>query len=214
MKIGYDRSSIDLTETAPLGPGAYVCKVHKLVFDEEAPYPKALFVCSVYDPQTKKPLKIADMSEENKENRWRYTYEWSINSFEKSGTVDVKRLERMLRAFEGSNKGLVLDLSEDVEPQLEGKWVGLALRTASYVSRTTGKVVGKLEVSRVMTCPDVIAGKCDPKALEERVGKGVAEARAAASAQAEPAPAAPVAPAPAPVAAPPVTGIYDEDIPF
>lgn len=212
MKIGYDRSSIDLTETVPLGPGAYICKVHKLVVDEETAFPKALFICDVYDPQTKKPLKAADMNDA--ENLWRHTYEWSINSFEKRGTLDEKRVERMLRAFEGSNKGLALDLSKDVEPQLEGKWVGLALRTASYVSRTTGKVVGKLEVSRVMTCQDVIAGKCDPKALEERVGKGVAEARAAASAQAAPAPAAPAAPAPAPVAAPPVTGIYDEDIPF
>ena len=208
MKIGYDRSSIDLTETVPLGPGAYICKVHQLVIDEEAAFPKAQFVCDVYDPQTKKPLKVADMAD--KENLWRHTYEWSINSFEKSGTVDERRIERMLRAFEGSNKGFALDLAADIEPQLVGMLVGLALRTASYVSRTTGKVVGKLEVSRVMTCQDVIAGKCDPKALEERVGKGVAEARAAASAQPAPVPAA----APAPVAAPPVTGIYDEDIPF
>lgn len=208
MRIGYDRSSIDLTETVPLGPGAYICKVHQLVIDEEATFPKAQFVCDVYDPQTKKPLKVADMAD--KENLWRHTYEWSINSFEKSGTVDERRIERMLRAFEGSNKDFALDLAADIEPQLAGKWVGLALRTASYVSRTTGKVVGKLEVSRVMTCQDVIAGKCDQKALEERVGKGVAEARAAASAQPAPVPAA----APAPVAAPPVTGIYDEDIPF
>ncbi len=209
MKIAYDRNSIDLTETAPLGPGAYLCKVRKLVLDEETAYPKALFIGDICDPQ-KKPLKLADMSEENKENLWRYTYEWSINSFEKSGTVDPKRLERMLRAFEGSNKGFALDVSKDIEPQLEDKWVGLALRTASYVSRTTGKVVSKLEVSRVMTCQDVIAGKCDPRALEERVGKGVAEARAAAATQSAPVPAA----APTPVAAPPVTGIYDEDIPF
>ena len=212
MRIGYDRSSIDLTETVPLGPGAYICKVHQLVIDEEATFPKAQFVCDVYDPQTKKPLKVADMAD--KENLWRHTYEWSINSFEKSGTVDERRIERMLRAFEGSNKGFALDLAADIEPQLAGKWVGLALRTASYVSRTTGKVVGKLEVSRVMTCQDVIAGKCDPKALEERMGKGVAEARAAAAAQAAPAPAAPAAPAAPTPAAPPVTGIYDEDIPF
>ena len=208
MKIGYDRSSIVLAETVPLGPGAYICKVHQLVIDEEAAFPKVQFVCDVYDPQTKKPLKVADMAD--KENLWYHTYEWSINSFEKSGTVDNRRIERMLRAFEGSNEGFVFDPAVDIEPQLAGKLVGFALRTASYVSHNTGKVVGKLEVSRVMTCQDVIAGKCDPKALEERVGKGVAEARAAASAQPAPVPAA----APAPVAAPPVTGIYDEDIPF
>lgn len=175
-----------------MAPGVYVLKVVAAEDGTKEARPNLKLYASAYSPDGK---LVRDAAAADAADMWRFRYEVNLNSFDQPGQVDWGKLKGVMAKFEESNKGFTFDGDEQA---LVGKFVGVALRDESYVSKRDGQVKHVLRPSRWLSVEQAKAGDVDPSLLEPKVGKGVEQAQAQAS-------------APAPAAGP---DLADDDIPF
>lgn len=217
-----------------LQPGGYAAQIFEVIDGTEEPRPYLDLVLNILDPETKRMRDTQDLADP--ERWWRHTYRYFLTSWDGDG-INWARYKALTDAVEqtSQNNGFKYQDADGGERQLVGKWVGVVLRRYLYVPKR-GKHAGEqregLELSRVLTAADALAGNFDQRYAATRDGrpdnlkgtpfppeptvvKAPAETEqpaTPANAAPTPANAAPTAPT-APAAVDP-GALYAEDIPF